>query len=209
MKLLSYAEALEVIRRLVEVARARGETLQSPIVLVGGTAMAGWQLRSHSHDVDLYMPEVSAEAIELVEREFRARYGEQFRLDVTSGENIWGEILIRDISSSPAMGSIEGIDLRALRIEDLFLVKLSAGRLRDLADLDLIAPRTTAAALVDRWNQLSKWHGNRHAILGFADGLVGRLVTHYGSKPLDIIAALTLTTGQRELLNETYGEPSS
>jgi len=60
------------------------------------------------------------------------------------------------------------LGVEALRIEDLFWLKLASGRARDLDDLDLLAPRTTADALVARWNQLIKWHGERHAILGFA-----------------------------------------
>lgn len=188
----------------MEVARARGETLRSPIVLVGGTALAGWRIRAYSHDVDVYMPEISADAVELVEQELRARYGATFRLDVTTGENLWGSILVRDIGSSPVLGTIADLELRVLRIEDLFLLKLASGRARDLADLELIAPRTTPDALVDRWNQLIKWHGDRHAILGFADALVDQLRQRFGCDPVAIIARLELTAGHRALLLETY-----
>jgi len=152
-KLLSYDDALAVIARLIEVARARGETLRSPVVIVGGTALAAWRIRAHSHDVDLYLPEISADAVEIVEQEFRASHGASFRLDVTTGENVWGSILVRDIASSPVLGTVAGLELRALRIEDLFLLKLASGRARDIADLDLIAARTTADALIRRWNQ--------------------------------------------------------
>ena len=203
-KLLSYDDALAVIARLVEVARARGEALRSPIVLVGGTALAGWQIRACSRDVAIYMPEISADAVEIVEHELRATYGTSFRLDVTTGENVWGAILVRDIASSPALGTIAGLELRALRIEDLFLLKLASGRTRDLDDLDLIAPRTTASALVDRWNQLIKWHGDRHAILGFADALVLQLKKQFGCEPVAMIARLEITAGQRALLLDTY-----
>jgi hypothetical protein len=203
-KLLSYDDALAVIARLVDVARSRGELLRSPIVLVGGTALAGWQIRAYSRDVDIYMPEISADAVELVELEFRARRGPSFRLDVTTGENVWGQILIRDIASSPVLGRISDLELRALRIEDLFLLKLASGRTRDLPDLDLLAPRTTADALAARWNQLVKWHGDRHAILGFADALVVQLRRLFGSDPVALIARLEVTAGQRELLLDTY-----
>jgi hypothetical protein len=208
-KLLSYDDALAVITRLVDVARSRGETLRSPIVLVGGTALAGWRIRAHSHDVDVYMPEISADAVELVEQEFRARHGASFRLDVTTGENLWGSILVRDIASSPVLGAIADLELRALRIEDLFLLKLASGRTRDLGDLDLLAPRTTADALVTRWNQLIKWHGDRHAILGFADALVVQLQRLFGCDPVTTITRLEVTAGQRELLRDSYhGEQS-
>lgn len=198
-----------MIARLVEVARSRGEVLRSPIVLVGGTALAGWQIRAYSRDVDIYMPEVSADAVELVEQEFRASRGASFRLDVTTGENVWGQILVRDIASSPVLGRVSDLELRALRIEDLFLLKLASGRSRDLPDLDLLAPRTTADALVDRWNQLSKWHGDRHAILGFADALVIQLRRLFGADPVAIIARLEVTPGQRALLLDTYGGKGS
>ena len=193
-----------MITRLVEVARSRGEVLRSPIVLVGGTALAGWNIRSHSHDVDIYIPEISADAVEIVEQEFRARHGARFRLDVTTGENVWGSILVRDIASSPAFGTIAELELRALRIEDLFLLKLASGRTRDLDDLDLLAPRTTADALVNRWNQLIKWHGDRHAILGFADALVVQLQRLFGDDPVATIARLEVTAGQRGLLFDSY-----
>lgn len=152
----------------------------------------------------MYMPEISLDAVEAVEQEFRTRHGEMFRLDVTTGENVWSSILLRDIASSPLLGTLGGLELRALRIEDLFLLKLAAGRTRDLIDLDLLAPRTTADALVDRWNQLIRWHGDRNAILGFADALVVQLRRRFGSEPETIIARLALTAGQRELLLDTY-----
>ncbi|HEX2689768.1 MAG TPA: hypothetical protein VHN14_24285 [Kofleriaceae bacterium] len=173
-------------------------------MLVGGTALAGWQIRAYSHDVDIYMPEISTEAVEIVEQELRERHGASFRLDVTTGENVWGPILVRDIASSPSLGTIADLELRALRIEDLFLLKLASGRTRDLLDLDLLAPRTTADALVDRWNRLIKWHGERHAILGFADALVVQLRRLFGSDPETIIARLEITAGQRKLLLDIY-----
>lgn len=183
--------------------------LRSPIVLVGGTALAGWRIRAHSRDVDIYMPEISADAVEIVEQEFRARYGAGFRLDVTTGENVWGSILVRDIASSPVLGAIADLELRALRVEDLFLLKLASGRTQDIADLDLLAPWTRAEALEDRWNQLIKWHGDRHAILGFADALVVQLQRLFGRDPIAVIARLDLTTSQRALLLDTYHDIGS
>jgi hypothetical protein len=94
------------------------------------------------------------------------------------------------IASSPALGTISDLDLRALRIEDLFLLKLASGRTRDLDDLDLLA--------------LVKWHGDRHAILGFADALVVQLRRLFGCDPVASIARLEITAGQRALLLDTY-----
>lgn len=151
------------------------------------------------------MREISGDAVELVEQEMQARYGATFRLDVTTGENLWGSILVRDIGASPVIGAIADLELRALRIEDLFLLKLASGRERDLDDLELIAPRTTADALADRWSQLVKWHGDRHAILGFADAFVDQLRQRFGCDPVALIARLELTAGHRALLLESYG----
>ncbi|HEU4730064.1 MAG TPA: hypothetical protein VFT22_19335 [Kofleriaceae bacterium] len=203
-RLLSYDDAIAVIVRLIEVARSRGETLRSPIVLVGGTALAAWRIRAFSRDVDLYMPEISLDAAEATEQELKIRYGPGFRLDVTTGENVWGTILVRDIAMSPLLGTVSGLELRALRIEDLFLLKLASGRTRDLDDLELLAARTTAEALVDRWNQLIRWHGDRHAILGFADALVAQLHQRYGWDPAAAIHRLEVTAGQRELLLDSF-----
>ena len=171
--------------------------------------MAAWQIRAHSRDVDIYMPEISADAVEVVEQELRLQYGPGFRVDVTTGENVWGTILVRDIATSPTVGAIAGLELRALRVEDLFLLKLASGRTRDLEDLALLAPRTTADALVDRWNQLIKWHGDRHAVLGFADALVVQLQQRYGCDPAVTIRRLEVTIGQRMLLLESYPDGGS
>jgi hypothetical protein len=35
--------------------------------------------------------EISADAVELVEQEFRARRGASFRFDATTGENVWAD----------------------------------------------------------------------------------------------------------------------
>lgn len=204
-RLLTYDDALAVIRRLVDVAQARGQRIASPLVLVGGTAMAAWGIRDLSRDVDLYARNVPAEAIEQVEAELRANLGDAFQLDVTSGENIWGPILVRDIESSPVVGSVgAGCELRALRVEDLFLLKLASGRARDLADLDLLAPRTTADALVQRWNELVRWHGDRRAILGFADATVAQLARRFGCEAREVIERLEVTADQRQVLREAH-----
>jgi hypothetical protein len=150
------------------------------------------------------MPEISADAVEIVEREFRVSFGAGFRLDVTTGENVWGSILVRDIASSPVLGMMADLELRALRIEDLFLLKLASGRARDIADLDLLAARTTVDALIGRWNQLIKWHGDRHAVLGFADALVVQVGRLFGGDPVTTIERLDVTASQRELLLDSH-----
>ena len=206
MRLLSFDDAREAVRRLVEVSEGHGEPIGSPIVLVGGSAMAAWQVRAHSKDVDLFTSSASAEVVEQVEHELRTRFGAAFRLDVTTTENIRGSILLRDITSSPLVETLaSGHDLRALSIRDLFLVKLASGRDHDRSDLVLLAPKTTVDDLVARWNQLVKWHGDRAAILGYADAFLAELVRLYSVRPLEVIERLALTTGQRDELRAAHG----
>jgi hypothetical protein len=97
--------------------------------------------------------------------------------------------------------AVTGPGFLALDLEER---RADARCIEDLDDLELIAPRTTADALVDRWNQLVKWHGDRHAILGFADALVDQLQQRFGCDPVAIIARLEVTAGHRALLLDTY-----
>jgi len=62
---------------------------------------------------------------------------------------------------------------------------------------------------VDRWNQLIKWHGDRHAVLGFADALVVQLQQRYGCDPAANYPAARVTIGQRMLLLESYPDGGS
>lgn len=135
---------------------------------------------------------MSTQVVHEVELELRARHGDRFRLDATSGENLWGPILVRDIGDSPEVAALTTPSgryaLRALSVEDLFLVKLAAGRSKDLDDLPLLAPHTSPAPLASRFNQLLKWHGDRGAILGYADAFVRALTDLYDVDPAALIA---------------------
>lgn len=55
-----------------------------------------------------------------------------------------------------------------------------------------------------RWNQLIKWHGDRHAILGFADALIDQLQRRFGCDPVAIVERLAVTPGHRALLLEAH-----
>jgi len=207
--LLGFDDALEVIRRLVEVSEQRGQPFGAPIVLVGGSAMAARALRAFSEDVDLWTPQFSDEVVHDVERELRATWGPMVKLDVTSTENLWGPILLRDIAASPIVAHLDSqhgpVEVRALAIEDLFLLKLSAARTKDLDDLPLLAPRTSAERLIERFNQLVAWHGDRGAILGFADALMTRLVRDFGADASVCISQMRLSPHLLEALRESHG----
>jgi hypothetical protein len=91
--------------------------------------------------------------------------------------------MIRDLSEAPQVTEIETAPggtyvVRALSIEDLYVLKVASGRRRDSDDLPLLAPRTSADATIRRFNTLLAGIGNRAAISGIADALVGHLVAH-------------------------------
>lgn len=206
--LLGFDDALAVVRRLVVLSEERGQPIGSPIVLVGGSAMAARGVRALSADVDLWTPSFSDDVVHEVEDELRTTWGALVKLDVTSTENLWGPILLRDIASSPVVAHVGAergpVEVRALAIEDLYLLKLSAARTRDLDDLTLLAPRTSAARLVDRFNQLAAWHGDRGAVLGFADAFVTRLVADFGADATETISRLRLAPYMLEALRESH-----
>jgi len=186
-RLLGIDDALHIVQRLIDVSEARHVAFGEPIVLVGGSALAARSVRPFSENVDLWMPSFSDEVVHVVESEARAQWGPLVKLDVTSTENLWGNILVRDIALSPVVAHLTSshgpIEVRALSIEDLFLLKLAAGRAKDLQDLSLLLAFTNAQQLIARFRTLSAWHGDRHALLGYADALVTWLVRDLGADP--------------------------
>ena len=200
---------LEVVRRLVEVSERQGASLGAFAVLVGGSAMAAHGIRAGSRDIDLYTPAVADAAVAQVEAEYRARYGPEFRLDVTTVENVWGLVMIRDIAEAPLVAEIETATgrrfaVRALAVEDLFVLKVASGRRRDADDLPLLAPHTNADAIVARFNALVPGIGDRAALPGIADALVASLVSIYGSSAASVIDGLALSEGLKDDLREAH-----
>jgi len=200
---------LEVVRRLIEVSEQRGEPIGRVIVLVGGSAMAAHGIRAESLDVDVYTPVVGEQPVAQVEAEFRRRYGPGFRLDVTTIENIWGLIMIRDLDEAPPVADIETTPghtyvVRALSVEDLYVLKVASGRRRDSDDLPLLVPRTSADAIIARFNILVAGIGDRAAIPGIADALVGTLVAHFHVPAARIIDRLAVGGELKEDLREAH-----
>lgn len=145
-----------------------------------------------------------------VEQEFKRQFGDDFKIDVTSVENIWGNIMLRDISlSEPALVVRFGnrdLTIRKLGIEDLFLLKLDTGREKDQDDLFVLYEKTSVDALIDRFNVLWKWHGNRDAVVGYADRFVTTLSQFGTVSPREIIARLTLPDYVLQLLHESWSQ---
>ena len=207
--MLSIQDALTVIRLLIKRSHALGAPIHDTIIAVGGTALSAHGIRAFTEDVDLYLRNFSDEAIFQLERELKWVYGEQFRLDVTATENLWGAILLRDIDvHSPIYQTLEiagrSYVIKALSVEDLFLLKLSADRKKDRQDLPLLAMRTTADALIARFNVVIPWHGQRPAVPHFADAFVRKLEQYYNLAPQDVISQLKLPNFVVEMLWDTY-----
>lgn len=202
---------LDVVQRLVDVSEERGEALGESIVLVGGSALAAHGVRRGSDDVDAYTPVAGDASIAQVEAEFRRRFGESFRFDVTTVPNVWGLIMIPDLGDAPLLATLQApsgrpCSIRALRIEDLYVLKVASGRQRDADDLPLIAGRTTWQAVVERFNGLLPGVGNRSAVPGIADALVGHLARDFGVAAEPIIAALAVTDDLKQDLREAHRE---
>ena len=207
--MLTIEDALAVISRLIQKSRAAGELIDNVIVMVGGTALAAHGVRALSHDIDLFVKTFSEDTVFELEHELKQVHGETFRLDVTATENLWGFILVRDIDeNSPVFRNItidgQAFTIRMLSIETLFLLKLSADRQKDHDDLPLLASRTSPDALIKRFNVISKWHGNRPALAGYADEFVRRLTTFYAVSAHDVIRQLQLPRFIEDMLWESY-----
>ncbi len=211
--LLDWDDAQEAIRLLLERSEDSGYPVQEPLVVLGGTAMAALRIREVSWDVDVFVGDVSAQVVHEVELELRGSHGERFRLDATSGENLWGSILVRDIGDSPQVATLTTPSgqyvLRALSVEDLFLVKLAAGRSKDLDDLPLLAPHTSPAPLVARFNQLLRWHGDRGAILGYADSFVRTVTELYDVDAASLIDDIDAAAYVTRELTDAWLDPSA
>ncbi len=208
-KTIGYKDALKIIKRLLEVAEERNEAFEEPVVMVGGTAMAAHGFRHESCDVDLYARDFSLEAAHQVEREFKTEFSDNFRIDITSVENIWGYIMLRDIHTSEADCSMcvgdRTITVRKLSAEDLFLLKLDTEREKDLEDLPILYENTDLKRLVMRFNTIWKWHGDPKAVLSYADSFVSTMLKLGGHDPIELIGNLDLPAYMIELLSETWG----
>jgi hypothetical protein len=180
---LGYDEAAAVIADLVDACAARSGTLPSVVVMLGGTALAARAVRPLSHDVDVYLDSLDDDAIAEVAAKYAKRYGPTFKIDATPLETIWGAIAIRDIAQSPQVGTVKtrfgAVDIRALTVETLFLVKAAADRDKDRADLALLAPHTTYSRIVERAKTLFPWYGDRQGLPDFAERLSRYTCEHF------------------------------
>ena len=129
-------------------------------------------------------------------------------------------VLIRDIDTDsidvptgaiathgPSGPQCKNWHLKALSLETLFLIKLDAGREKDVGDLPLIAAKPTVERICRRFCVLVPWHGTPQAIPGYADRLVQKLHTLYATPESEIVARIrpALPRFIGAMLEETYG----
>lgn len=174
----------DLIRQHERIKGLRG----GQIILVGGSAMLAHSVRISSADVDIFSPDLDPDIVMDMEIDLQKKLGEGFRIDLTPTENLWGNLLIRDIAvRSPLLRRVETStscwDIKALDVETLFLVKLEAGRKKDMEDLIAIAPKTNAERLAERFTEMVRWHGLPDTVMGYADRFVEKMQQLYVEDP--------------------------
>lgn len=188
----------DIIRQHEHIKGLRG----GQIILVGGSAMLAHSVRISSGDVDIFSPDLDADIVLDLESDLQKKFGEDFRIDLTPTENLWGNLLIRDIAvRSPMLRRVETPtscwDIKALDVETLFLVKLEAGRKKDMEDLVSISSKTSPELLADRFREMVKWHGLPDAIIGYADRFVEKMHQLYAEDPTRTIKKIEPSLSKR------------
>ena len=108
------------------------------------------RLREKSLDIDIFHPD---DAFTEIAREMEERSG--YRIDVTNRRTLWGEIEVLDIESDAEVMEtleIEGfsVDIAAISVETLFVIKASSMRDKDRADLNTLMTATDPAKVMAR-----------------------------------------------------------
>jgi hypothetical protein len=183
-------EAIEVIRDLLREYLKRTGKLPETIVAVGGTALAILRIRERSDDLDLYLSEVDDGAVDATVNRYRAKYGAQFKIDVTPANTLWGAFAVKDIEESPVTESIEiegrSIQIRVLSPETMYLIKVAADRPKDRDDVPLIGKHCDYAALIARAKRLLPWYADRSSLAEYVERLVRSLGRDFGREFLQI-----------------------
>lgn len=200
------SEALEMLGTLLAKQLERTGRVPGAVVTLGGTALAAHSIRAQSDDVDVYLSEVDDEAVAQTEVVGRKRFGERFKIDATPVNTIWGEIAIRDIEASPSFATLQvgpyAIQVRALSVETLYIVKVAADRAKDRDDVPIIGQRTGYEAVVERARQLLPSYSDRKAFPGFAERLARCIARDFGRPLADVDATLDFADTVREKVAE-------
>ena len=113
-------------------------------------------LRDESEDIDIFYPD---DEFHSIAEEIESRSG--YRIDVTSKNNLWGQLKIQDIEQDAQVLEsleIEGftLDIAAISPETLFVIKSSSMREKDRSDLPLLKQVTSPQEIIARSEYLLK-----------------------------------------------------
>jgi len=201
-------DVMMVVETIMKRTAERGLELPPFVVLVGGSALSVHGVRDLSTDIDYFADEVDDDIILQIETELKRRLGDEFKIDATMTPNLWGPIMIKDIAASPLFRTItvggRKVEVKALTIEDLFLVKLAANRMKDKADLPGLASRADPDRLIERFNRLVGWFSNRNALPSFVDAFVREAIDLFGLDAARTIERLNVPAHVKAMLNEAH-----
>jgi predicted nucleotidyltransferase len=207
LRVITYEAAIGCLKTIFERQFAKSGHAPATVVVVGGTALAAHGVRMLSEDVDYFSTEIDEDIVHVVEQEYQAQLGEAFKIDATPTENLWGPLLLRDIAHSPVHETIivgdSRVQIRKLSLEDLVMVKLTAGREKDEQDLLLLAERTEPDTLVARFNQVIGWYGDRASVIEFSDRFVEYLEGGHGINPHEVIDNLSVPSHVKVMLKDS------
>jgi len=207
MQIVNRDQAVDIIRELAkDYMEAHGEPPRT-IIVVGGTAMSLRRLRDESEDVDIFYPD---DAFRTIAEDLERRSG--FRIDVTSKNNLWGQLKIHDIEHDAQVVEsidIEGfaVDIAAISPETLFVIKSSSMRDKDRGDLPLLMEVTTPAQIMARAECLLKTLETRQDREEFLGNILSemQLVLLEEVKPEWFTQAPDLASEHRDFVREQFG----
>ena len=207
MQLIDHKTAIAIIRELATNYLHVHGSVPSTIIVVGGTAMALRGLRDESEDVDIFHP---SDALRVIAEDIEQQSG--FRIDVTSKNNLWGELRIRDIEQDAEVVEsleIEGfvVDIAAISPETLFVIKASSMREKDRDDLPLLTAATTQQEVIMRAEYLLNTLETKHMREEFLANIVSEMQLAYleVAKPEWFAQARHLANEHKDFLKEQFG----
>lgn len=182
--LVGQDQLVDVLKDIIHEATQRGLIRDiGEVVLVGGSALCARQIREHSLDIDLYAPARLLPLIAEIEEKWKPVFGEDFFIDVSTDEYMFGRIRVKDPASEGSAFSLdyEGVrfDVRALTPETLFILKAEASREKDIQDLALISKHTSPERILDRFAIMAR-DNPVYEMRSLASTVLGEIQANYG-----------------------------
>lgn len=173
-----------VLKDIIHEATRRGLIREiGEVVLVGGSALCARQIREHSLDIDLYAPARFLPLIAEIEEKWKPVFGEDFFIDVSTDEYMFGRIRVKDPATEGSAFALEHegatFDIRALTPETLFILKAEASREKDIQDLALLSKHTTPEKILDRFAVMAR-DNPIYEMRSLASTVLGEIQANYG-----------------------------